>query len=464
MNGADPRAGVWYLDQGFLGLTLWGTDETGICRCPKGPACDQKPGKHPITAHGFKDATDDVGRLRLLLSAGSHPNLGVVVPEGCFGWDLDGEDAERVAELERSLGPLPPTMGHDTPNGRHAIYRWAADAPRPDGHILGVVTRWRDNGYLVGASSRIGSKVYRLRRDEQGDVLSIVEFPRAWVEAAIAYRAPARLPAAETPIGHRHPDLVATARHLAGRGVRGDDLMTVLGAINARYPGGSKPEAELREIVDWADKNILDDPEIIVDEPAAFPEPEDRGTASLSALGGVEYVEDLIRPGRIVTWAAEEGSGKSYAVDDELTIRMAIAGGSFAETWPVLRTGPVLVLSEMHTDDDYAREELTLASLELERAALTGRYFRLPLMTAAGGRPALTVPDWCAWVTGWMRDHGVLLLVVDTATGATRVDPWGESIQKVYADLRDLHADGSVLRRGCTGPHRARRHRRSIRW
>jgi hypothetical protein len=108
-----------------------------------------------------------------------------------------------------------------------------------------------------------------------------------------------------------------------------------------------------------------------------WPEPEDRGTAVLSALGDVEYVEDLIRPGRIVTWAAEEGSGKSYAVDDELSMRVAVAGGSFAGTWPVTQTGPVLVLSEMHADDDFAREETTLGSLGLKRGDLAGRYFRL---------------------------------------------------------------------------------------
>ncbi len=175
--------------------------------------------------------------------------------------------------------------------------------------------------------------------------------------------------------------------------------------------------------------------------PAAFPEPEDRGTATLSALGEVEYVADLIRPGRIVVWAAEEGAGKSYAVDDELAIRVAVAGGSFAGTWPVLQMGPVLVLSEMHADDDFGREETTLASLDLERPALAGRYYRLLLMTAAGGRPALTVPEWRAWVTRWLRARGALLLVVDTATGATQVDPWGREIQTVYTALRVMLAE-----------------------
>ena len=147
---------------------------------------------------------------------------------------------------------------------------------------------------------------------------------------------------------------------------------------------------------------------------------------------------DLIRPGRIVVWAAEEGAGKSYTVDGELGIRLAVAGGDLAGTWPILETGPVLVLSEMHPDDDYTREASILAALELERADLTGRYYRLPLMTAAGGPPVLTVPAWREWVTGWLRDRGALLLIVDTATGATGVDPWGQAIQAVYRDLRAM--------------------------
>jgi hypothetical protein len=178
---------------------------------------------------------------------------------------------------------------------------------------------------------------------------------------------------------------------------------------------------------------------------SAWLEPEDRGAAVLSEMGGVEYVEDFVRPGRIVVVAAEEGTGKSYAIDDELAIRVSFAGGSFAETWPVLQTGPVLVLSEMHTDDDFEREETALASLNLERPDLVGHYFRLPLMTAAGGKPVLTEPEWMRWITGWLRDHKALVMIVDTATTASNVDPWGEKIQAVYAALRGMLAEYPAL-------------------
>jgi hypothetical protein len=168
----------------------------------------------------------------------------------------------------------------------------------------------------------------------------------------------------------------------------------------------------------------------------AFAEPEDRGAATLSELGEVEYVEDLIRPGRIVVVAAEEGTGKSYAIGGELGIRVATAGGSFAGTWPILRSGPVCYLSEMHPDDDYQRESEILDSLGLTRDDLRGRYYRLPVLTAAGDAPALQVPAWRTYFTEWAREKGALLAIFDTATAAARVDPWGDKLQAVYRDLR----------------------------
>jgi hypothetical protein len=169
---------------------------------------------------------------------------------------------------------------------------------------------------------------------------------------------------------------------------------------------------------------------------APFPAPEDRAQATLSALGQVEYVTNLLRPGRILLVAAEEGAGKSYAISSELAIRLAVAGGAFAETWPIARLGPVLVLSEMHSDDDFHREETTLASLNLDRAALSGRYFRLGALTAAHGEPPLDVLAWRQWIVDWCRDQGIIALIFDTVTSATDIDPWGSPMHEVIRDLR----------------------------
>jgi hypothetical protein len=202
---------------------------------------------------------------------------------------------------------------------------------------------------------------------------------------------------------------------------------------------------ELREVTN-EEASVLRGTGPVGTEPQQpWPEPEDRGTATLSELGHIEYVADLVRPGRIVVWAAEEGSGKSYAVGGELAIRIAVAGGRFAETWEILESGAVLYLSEMHSDDDFEREEIVLASLDLDRTDVTGRYYRLPLMTAAHGRPALTVAGWRAWISDWMRSRGVLIAIFDTATGATLVDPWGKEMQQVFANPRLMLAEYPAL-------------------
>lgn len=221
-----------------------------------------------------------------------------------------------------------------------------------------------------------------------------------------------------------------------------DEFMRIAWKVGAETALEMARDADERAAIAAGDKAVvravLARAEAEAGEPPRhqFPEPEDRGKATLSAMGATEYVADLIRPGRIVVWAGEEGSGKSYTVSGELAIRMATASGSLAGTWPVLRTAPVLVVSEMHPDDDYTREQTVLDSLGLERAALAGRYYRLNLMTAADGEPALDAGAWREWVIGWLRERGAVLLVIDTATSATRVDPWGEDIRALFRNLR----------------------------
>jgi hypothetical protein len=250
----------------------------------------------------------------------------------------------------------------------------------------------------------------------------------------------------------RHEHLVDKGRKMRGDGVTGDRLLDELLRLDRdrhRPSIADLPErgvAEIEAIVAWLMKEIADDPppfSVVADSSdssatSTFPEPENRGRAVLSPLGGVEYVEDLLRPGRIVVVAAEEGTGKSYAIDDELAIRLAVAGGSFAGTWPILQTGPVLVLSEMHPDDDFEREETVLSSLGRTRADLDGRYFRLSLFTAANGAPALMDDAWRGYIIDWVREHGVLVAIFDTGTAATNVDPWGRDMQQVFRNAKQM--------------------------
>jgi hypothetical protein len=155
-----------------------------------------------------------------------------------------------------------------------------------------------------------------------------------------------------------------------------------------------------------------------VESVTTFPAPEDWGLATASPLAEIEYVTDLIRPGRMLLVAAVEGVGKSFA-RDELAVRVACAGGNFAGTWPITHLGPVLTLSEMHRDDDLRYRDDVLRALDLTRERLVGRYFHRDLMTAANGQSALLALDWRSWVIDWCRSHQVIVLFVDTVTTAT---------------------------------------------
>ena len=57
-------AARWFAERGFVVFPVWSTREDGTCRCPAGADCVD-PGKHRISARGFKDATTDPARITL---------------------------------------------------------------------------------------------------------------------------------------------------------------------------------------------------------------------------------------------------------------------------------------------------------------------------------------------------------------------------------------------------------------
>jgi hypothetical protein len=427
------QAADWYVDHGFRAFSVWGTDDDGHCRCGRnGTDPQHKPGKHPIPPDGFKAATADPDRVRTMLSAESEPNIGVLPPDGCFGWDLDGEDASRIAELEDLYGTLPPTMGHQTPHGRHVVYRWPASVLRPPGKVLGVVTRWQDTGYLVGAGSRIGTDVYRLLRDSAGDPLPIIDLPPAWVQAALDYRQP-KVSALEVPTGKRHPDLVSTARHLRGRGVTGEALYAALSAINERYPGGPKPEAELRDIVAYMDRTITPDADLREDaegvEDMPWPQPASERQANREDDAWI--IDGVLRPGRLLILAAAEGVGKSYA-RLEVAIRCATGSGALFGHYPIPERVRVLTVDvENGAEEEARREDEVLEALELARADL-GDYWTVSL-----GGLSLTDPRDQRYLREAVSRVHPAVLILDTGSSMVG-DEWGTELKDAVRFLREL--------------------------
>lgn len=103
------------------------------CGCSCGRADCAKPGKHPRTAHGYKDASRDPGTIREWWRRWPDANIGIVTgPEsGILVLDVDGEKGRAsLAMQEAQHGPLPITLTSVTgrkDGGEHRWFRYPAE-------------------------------------------------------------------------------------------------------------------------------------------------------------------------------------------------------------------------------------------------------------------------------------------------------------------------------------------------
>lgn len=254
------KAALWFAEHGFGVFSVWSTKPDGTCRCPAGGACTS-PGKHPVTANGFHDATTDPKRIRTLLAAGSDPNYGLVCPDGVFGLDIDGPDLQRFAALEAELGPLPGTLRTLTANGQHVFLRWPADRPQPLHKMFGFVTRWGSGGmqgYLIGPRS-IHHSGFAYAPDGP---FEIAEIPQGWADAALRTERPAegviRGPEPLPGVGGRHDWLRDRARYLRGVLDNPKTLRAAMLEENARLEEPKTEEEVDRAIGDVYERFPLD--------------------------------------------------------------------------------------------------------------------------------------------------------------------------------------------------------------
>ena len=81
-------AALYYASRGWPVFPLHSL-RNGVCTCHKGKNCDQKPGKHPRTAHGFKDGSTDPAVIRKWWQRWPDANYGIVTGVSSIGVVLD---------------------------------------------------------------------------------------------------------------------------------------------------------------------------------------------------------------------------------------------------------------------------------------------------------------------------------------------------------------------------------------
>jgi hypothetical protein len=166
--GELGAAAVEYAMHGLAVFPLHGIVD-GRCTCWKGEPCD-RPGKHPKTAHGLKDASCDPNFVLRWWRADPTANIGIatgrisrlVVP------DIDGElGLASLTDLVAKHELLPATPRVLTGKGWHLWFRWDEGDPlvksrtniRPGIDIRG------EGGYVVAPPSRHVPDLYMGSRD-----------------------------------------------------------------------------------------------------------------------------------------------------------------------------------------------------------------------------------------------------------------------------------------------------------
>ena len=164
------------------------TIKNGICSC--GDAECNRPGKHPRTMHGVKDATTDAEQVKAWWKKWPHANIGIAAGEksGIVVLDIDvrhGGDTT-LRRCEEELGPLPKTVTATTGGGgRHLFFKYPDFPVRKDtaGKVFGSgVDVLSDGSIVVVPPSRHASgKRYAWEDGKSINEIEFAELPTSWL-------------------------------------------------------------------------------------------------------------------------------------------------------------------------------------------------------------------------------------------------------------------------------------------
>jgi hypothetical protein len=187
----SPRSGnfdaaLTYAARGWLVLPLYSIDRDGRCSCGRD---DCKPGKHPRTAHGVKDATTDSRQIKEWGKEWPDANIGIATghESGFIVLDVDPRNGgkDSLAELERKIGQLPSTIEANTGGGGwHILLRHPRfPVKRSSGELGPGLDIIGEAGYIVAApSNHISGHRYEWAKGRGPEDVELAEVPRGLLD------------------------------------------------------------------------------------------------------------------------------------------------------------------------------------------------------------------------------------------------------------------------------------------
>ena len=215
----------WHLHHGFSVFPIHGITEAGHCTCREGAACGH-PGKHPYTAHGYKDASKDRDKIAIQFEYREDLNVGIATGKlsGIVVIDLDGEPGEtswRSILGTHHSSPPQPGMTFMTGKGRHLLFRHPGVSVKCRQKLAGYegIDVRADGGYIVAPpSTHHSGRKYTV--DKESYRLGIPHAP-SWLLALLM---------ADTPRKERPADYTATSGAVPQWTL--DDVQNMLSVLN----------------------------------------------------------------------------------------------------------------------------------------------------------------------------------------------------------------------------------------
>jgi hypothetical protein len=394
----------------------------GRCDCLR--ACDS-PGKHPRTAHGLTDASTDPDQIRKWWDMWPDANVGLVIPDGYVVVDVDVAEASSVANGHE----LPTTASAKTGRGWHFLYRTPTSV-RPAVGVLEHVDLRGPGSYIVAPPSVHVSGARYVWVSTPGE--GIAEAP-AWILEAGARTRELTPDAVGAPIveGARNATLTRIAGAMRRHGTTADELYAALSSVNAARVVPPLPDDELRAI---AHSVARYQPAESAGALVAEERPQARPASSVDpaiALFDRWHVEGVLRPGRLMVLASQEGVGKSHA-RAELAIRKATGRGALFGHYPLAGHCRVLLVDvENGEDEETRREEEILERLDLDHSELDD-YWRVSLEGLL-----LTDPADQAYIRAEVERFNPGIVIFDTGSSMVG-EEWGKELKLAVRFLRAL--------------------------
>ncbi len=413
-------------------------------RCACGADCGDNAGKHPLTAHGFKDASRDPATIDAWWQQWPTANLATPTGGWCAVLDIDprhGGD-ETLAALERQHGELPTTAEVLTGGGGRHIYFQPVAGLRSRNDVAPGLDIKAEAGYVLLPPSRHVSG-----REYADEVLApLFETPLAPMPAwllALARgthhepggRIPVEAPAFTLPEtvreGARNATLYRLARSLKARGLTAAEVADSLYSVNEHR---CTPPLEVAELLKIGEH--------------AWTAP-DRPEFAASRNGSESYIESVaaflaepdppvrvIFPELLPTSVIMLLHGEPRARKSLVAFELALAAATGTAPFGLARfnvTGPVDVL--------YIQEEDPRPLTRVRLRALIATRGAPPATLHVAVRRGVNLDDpaWVARLVADVRRLNVKLLVLDAARRlSAKTDEGPAKVRELVAALRAI--------------------------